>query len=348
MLRLKRRTAWTVPMMLQVAMLSAGPLVASEQEGDVVVLAVSAVDDVKDVVVTAKPADDDGEDADDDGEGSEVRPAPPVLKARTVKARPTKAEPSDVRETEVIRRGPTYAIKGGRMTVKSADGRTFEIVASEGPMPMPEGKVAPGKPGGVGRALTILRTPDGGTKVLEANQVDTLIDDLTFNIKEKIAAEAPKFIIGVSVSEAPKVLMVQLGKDEEVAVVVDSVMDDSPAAKAGVKQYDLILKAAGEPVHSAPQLTKAVKSSDGKAIELVLLRAGKELKVDITPRPNEPVRHTKLSDGVIHFGPAVMERRAMGPGEAMFGPGALQEEMKALRKDMAELKEMMEKLKAEK
>ena len=175
-----------------------------------------------------------------------------------------------------------------------------------------------------------------------------MIDDLTLSIKDKIAAEAPKFIIGVSVSEAPKVLMVQLGRDEEAAVVVDSVMDDSPAAKAGVKQFDVILKAAGESVHSAPDLTKAVKSSEGKELEFVLLRSGKELKIDITPRPNEPVRRTYTGDGTIHFGPAVMERRSIGHLESMYGPGSLQEEIKALRKDMAELKEMVEKLKAEK
>jgi hypothetical protein len=225
----------------------------------------------------------------------------------------------------------------GQLRITSPDGETFEIVGHE---------VHVGRPGLNGRAITILRTPGGEQKVLEPDNVHDLIGNLTDSIKDEIASEVPKFIIGVSVSEAPEALMVQLGRENDSAVVVDSVIEDSPAAKAGVKQFDLILKAAGEPVHSAPELTKAVKSSEGKPIELVLLRTGKELKVEITPRPNEPVRRTKVSDGTIHFGPAVMERRFMG--EAMLGPGPLHEEIKALRKDMAELKKAVEELKTQK
>jgi hypothetical protein len=346
MLRLKRHTAWTMPMMLQAALLSAGPLLASEQESDNKVLVVTSIDEVQEAGVTSSPADDDRDD-------SKVLPNSPVLKTRTIKARPGKAEASDVRETEVIRKkdGPVHAITGGRLTVKSADGKTFEFVAPEAPVHMVEGelKASPRKPVGVGRAFTILRTPDGDTKVLEADEIDGLIEGLTLGIKERAAAEAPKFIIGVSVSEAPEALMVQLGREDDSAVVVDSVIDDSPAAKAGVKQFDLILKAAGEPVHSAPELTKAVKSSEGEEIELVLMRKGKELKVAITPRPNELIRRTKTSsDGVLHFGPAVMERRSMNLGEATFGPGPLHEEIKALRKDMAELKKAVEELKMQK
>lgn len=340
MLRQNRRMTWTAPMMLQAALLSSSPLFASEQAIDEQVIIVSSIDEVKDDGGPAKPKNDEGKDA-------EVRSDSPVLKARVVKTRPDKAQLSEVRE-EVIRKkaGQAPATAGGRITVKSADGKTFEIITPDGATQVMEGKIRPDKPPGPARALTIIRTPQGD-HVLNMDQVDTLIDDLTVNI-DKIAAEAPKFIIGVSVSEAPRVLMIQLGREEEAAVVVDSVMDDSPAAKAGVKQYDLILKASGEPIHSAPELTKAVKASEGKAIELVLLRTGKELKIDITPRPNEPTRYTTVSDGVIHFGPALIERQVMGPREGLFGPGALQEEMKALRKDMAELKEMVEKLKDEK
>ena len=143
MLKQKRRTAWTVPMMLQAALLSSSPLLASEQQSDEQVLVVSTVDEVQDVVVKANPTDDDDDD-------SKV-PNPPVLKSRTIKARPTKAEPSDVRETEVIRKKEGTAITGGRFTLKSADGRSFEIVTPDGAMHVVEGKLAPGKPVGVGR-----------------------------------------------------------------------------------------------------------------------------------------------------------------------------------------------------
>jgi hypothetical protein len=347
MLKLKRRTAWAVPMMLQAALMSAGPLFGSEQTSDEQVVQESTIE-AEVVAVSSEEADEDGDEA-------EARPNPPALKTRTVKGRPTKTAPAEVQE--VVVRGKDGAVgtytgtsTGGKITVKSADGRTFEIVTPGGPPSFLLGKgkdVAPGKP--VGRAITILRTADGENQVLDVDRVDGLINELTFSIKDKIANEAPKFIIGVSVSEAPDALMAQLGREEESAVVVDAVVEESPAAKAGVKKFDVILKAAGEKIGTPVELTKAVKSSDGKEVEIVLLRAGKEMTVEITPRPNEPVKFTKVHDGVIHFGPALMERRMMGmPGEGGFGPGPLHEELKALRKDVAELKKMVEELKAQK
>jgi hypothetical protein len=51
---------------------------------------------------------------------------------------------------------------------------------------------------------------------------------------------------------------------------------------------------------------------------------------------------------MIHFGPAVMDRKMMHAGDVMFGPGPLLEEIKGLRKDVAELKKMVEELKASK
>jgi membrane-associated protease RseP (regulator of RpoE activity) len=208
----------------------------------------------------------------------------------------------------------------------------------------PEPPAPPRKPG---RALTIIRGADGEEKVVESGDIDSLINDLTHRMRDKAAADVPRFIIGVSVSEAPDALMAQLGRENDSAVVVDSVMDDSPAAKAGVRKFDLILKAGGEPIGSPADLTKAVKSSDGKALALALLRSGKEMNVEITPRPNEPVK-PRVSDGMIHFGPAVIDRKMMHSGDVMFGPGPMLEEIKALRKDVAELKKMVEELKASK
>jgi hypothetical protein len=343
MLKLKRHTAWAVPMMLQAALMSAGPLFGSEQTSDKQVVQESTIE--AEVVAVSS------EEVADEGDKAEARPNPPVLKTRTVKGRPTKTAPAEVHEVEVVRTkdGAVRAISGGKFTLKSADGRNFEIVTPGAPPVLNvREKIQGSAPDRLtGRAITILRTPEG-EKVLESDDVDELVNDLTLNIRGKIAAEAPKFIIGVSVSEAPDALMAQLGREEESAVVVDAVVDESPAAKAGVKKFDVILKAAGEKIGTPVELTKAVKSSDGKEVEIVLLRAGKEMTVEVTPRPNEPVK-TKISDGTIHFGPAVMERRMMGlAGEPGFGPGPLHEEIKALRKDVAELKKMLEELKAQK
>ena len=231
----------------------------------------------------------------------------------------------------------------------TSDGKTFEVVAPEGMRTIHDkivevhGQKLPAE----ARVFTLIRSSDGVEKKIELDNAQLLIGELTSRVKES-GGEAPKFVIGVSVSEAPPVVLTQIGKPDAAAVVVDAVVEESPAEKAGVKKFDLILKAAGEPVKSAGDLTKVVKSSDGKEIELMLVRTGQEVKVTVTPKPNEPeVTKAKIADGMIQFGPAMMmNRQFIGPGQMPgMAPGNLLEEIKAVRKDIEELKKMVEELK---
>ena len=237
----------------------------------------------------------------------------------------------------------------GHFKVTSPDGKTIEIVAPEG-MKVIHDKIAEvhgSKLPTEARVFTLIRSADGVEKKIELDDAQKLITELTARVKDS-GGEAPKFVIGVSVSEAPPVVLTQIGKPDAAAVVVDAVVEESPAEKAGVKKFDLILKAAGEPVKSAGDLTKVVKSSDGKEIELMLVRTGQEVKVTVTPKPNEPeVTKAKIADGMIQFGPAMMmNRQFIGPGQMPgMAPGNLLEEIKAVRKDIEELKKMVEELK---
>ncbi|HVJ87558.1 MAG TPA: PDZ domain-containing protein [Caulifigura sp.] len=237
----------------------------------------------------------------------------------------------------------------GQFKVTSPDGKTFEIVAPEGMKTIHDkivevhGQKLPAE----ARVFTLIRSSDGVEKKIELDDAQKLITELTARVKDS-GGETPKFVIGVSVSEAPPVVLTQIGKPDAAAVVVDTVVEESPAQKAGVMKFDLILKAAGEPVKSAGDLTKAVKSSDGKEIELVLVRTGKEVKVTVAPKPTDPeAMKAKIADGMIQFGPAMMmNRQFIGPGQMPgMAPGNLLEEIKAVRKDIEELKKMVEELK---
>ncbi len=60
--------------------------------------------------------------------------------------------------------------------------------------------------------------------------------------------------------------------------------DDSPAAKAGVKEGDVVVEFDGERVRSARQLTRLVQETpDGRAVKMTLERGGARQTVDITP-----------------------------------------------------------------
>jgi serine protease Do len=67
-------------------------------------------------------------------------------------------------------------------------------------------------------------------------------------------------------------------------VRVDGVDEDSPAAKAGVKEGDVVVEFDGERVRSARQLTRLVQeTAEGRTVKMTVTRGGARQTVDITP-----------------------------------------------------------------
>lgn len=74
----------------------------------------------------------------------------------------------------------------------------------------------------------------------------------------------------------------------EYGVLVGDVEEDSPAAKAGLAEKDVILEFAGERVRSAAQLKRLVRETPpGRSVTLVVSRAGqtRTLNVKLEARP---------------------------------------------------------------
>jgi Do/DeqQ family serine protease len=74
-------------------------------------------------------------------------------------------------------------------------------------------------------------------------------------------------------------------------VLINGVLQNSPAAKAGIQPGDLILKVAGEIVSDVPEmLTRVAALRPGEAASLSLQRNGKLIEVRVTPgtRPIRP------------------------------------------------------------
>jgi S1-C subfamily serine protease len=70
-------------------------------------------------------------------------------------------------------------------------------------------------------------------------------------------------------------------------VLVTSVEDETPAARAGIKAGDVVLEFAGKPVDDGESLRDAVREAEaGKAIPVEVLRDGREMKLEVTlPEP---------------------------------------------------------------
>jgi hypothetical protein len=98
----------------------------------------------------------------------------------------------------------------------------------------------------------------------------------------------PMTFLGVETSDVPRVLSEQMGLPRGFGVVVDYVVPDSPAAAAGVQQSDIIKLLNDQIILEPGQLAKLVRSfADGAAINLTLLRKGKEVKVTVQLKKHE-------------------------------------------------------------
>ena len=58
--------------------------------------------------------------------------------------------------------------------------------------------------------------------------------------------------------------------------------EDSPAARAGIAQGDLIAAAAGHPVRTPDDLFDALQAATGGSIELTIIRGTDERTVQVT------------------------------------------------------------------
>ncbi|HEX2230264.1 MAG TPA: RIP metalloprotease RseP [Candidatus Binatia bacterium] len=72
-----------------------------------------------------------------------------------------------------------------------------------------------------------------------------------------------------------------------VSTQIGSVEKGSPAELAGVQRGDRIVAVNGEPVDSWERLSAAIKESQGKPLNLRLLRASEEVDVAVEPRQKE-------------------------------------------------------------
>jgi serine protease Do len=68
-------------------------------------------------------------------------------------------------------------------------------------------------------------------------------------------------------------------------VVIEEVSEDSPAARAGLKQGDIVVEFDGERVRSMRQFTRLVQETPvGRKTQTAVMRAGQRINVTVEPR----------------------------------------------------------------
>lgn len=132
-----------------------------------------------------------------------------------------------------------------------------------------------------------------------------------------------KLLLGVVPGEMPPALKVQMNLDGFSGVLVEDIIPGSPADKAGIKKYDVIIKVGEKPISKPVDMRDAVADADtGDKVIVELLRAMKphqvELALDQTMAvpdhssnevpPLRKMPHDKFIDDAIGAGRMTMPR----------------------------------------
>jgi serine protease Do len=108
-------------------------------------------------------------------------------------------------------------------------------------------------------------------------------------------------------------------------VIVESVEADSPAAKAGIKDGDVIVEFDGERVRSSRQLTRLVQETvPGRSVSVAAMRDGQRVAMTVQPRDGgeNVFRYLDLPGVKIAPTPAPMKPRTT-PFSLFVTPGRL-------------------------
>jgi membrane-associated protease RseP (regulator of RpoE activity) len=132
--------------------------------------------------------------------------------------------------------------------------------------------------------------------------------------------------IGVSAVPLESALRAQLQIPDEQGLITVQVFPDSPASKAGLKTYDVLLKLDGADLVSREGLSNVVQSRGEKNLTLELLREGRKQEVKITPErrkagslPAPPMETPKAAEWrVVHPGAVVSSGGDLSTQELSF------------------------------
>jgi serine protease DegQ len=90
--------------------------------------------------------------------------------------------------------------------------------------------------------------------------------------------------IGVEPAELSPELMETFGVKAKKGVLITGVLQNGPAAQAGVRPGDVIVEVAGKPISTMPELLTTVAGlKPGEATKFRIQRKGDDVEVDVTP-----------------------------------------------------------------
>jgi serine protease Do len=95
------------------------------------------------------------------------------------------------------------------------------------------------------------------------------------------SAESPRLGVAIAPGHVARRLRRAVGLPDADGLLIREVMQDTPAARAGLAQGDLIVAAAGQPVRTPDDLFDALQGAGGGTIELTIVRGTDERVIQV-------------------------------------------------------------------
>jgi serine protease Do len=96
------------------------------------------------------------------------------------------------------------------------------------------------------------------------------------------SAQSPRLGVAIAPNFVARRLRRAVGLPDTDGLLIRDVADDSPAARAGIAQGDLVVAAAGHPVNTPDDLSDALQAARGGTIELTIIRGTDERTIQVT------------------------------------------------------------------
>jgi serine protease Do len=96
------------------------------------------------------------------------------------------------------------------------------------------------------------------------------------------SAQSPRLGVAIAPTHVARRLRRAVGLPDTDGLLIRDVADDSPAARAGLAQGDLIVAAAGNPTRTPDDLFDALQAARGGTVELNIIRGTDERTIQVT------------------------------------------------------------------
>jgi len=157
------------------------------------------------------------------------------------------------------------------LTVLTAAALTFETPAAQEPAKKPKQRVVAATP-----VKSFVIGPDGELQMLEDQGVAWVNTEKglegSFQLLDVLG---PRRYIGVQLITLTPELRAHFGVPADRGVMVSKVLDDTPAAEAGLRVGDVVVTADGKAVGTAGDITQVLSAKEpGRQVRLELWRDG--------------------------------------------------------------------------